>query len=120
MPASPVRIDAHGVTVAIKAVPGARRAGIGGVETDAAGQAWLRVAVTKHAEGGRANAALIRLIAREWRLPATSISIATGTRGRRKQLRIACDPTSVAERIRALAESSKRRTGRSAIASPPV
>lgn len=51
---------ADGATLAVRAQPGARRAGVMGVQDGA-----LKVAVTAPPEDGRANAALVELL-RDW------------------------------------------------------
>jgi uncharacterized protein YggU (UPF0235/DUF167 family) len=55
----------------------------------------LRVAVTAPPVENRANNALLRLLAREWRLPRGSLSIAGGPSSRNKLVRIAGDPTAL-------------------------
>ena len=42
----------------------------------------------QQAQGGNANAALIKLLAREWRLPAGALSVAKGARNRRKVIAV--------------------------------
>jgi hypothetical protein len=42
--------------------------------------------VSAPAEGGKANAALIRLLAKTWRLPKTAFTITAGPKSRRKTL----------------------------------
>ena len=43
-------------------------------------------------EGGKANAALLKLLAKTWKLPKTSLTIASGATSRRKVVHIAGDP----------------------------
>jgi uncharacterized protein YggU (UPF0235/DUF167 family) len=78
-----------GVRLAVKLTPKSARQGITGIERDAAGELWLRVKVRAVPEGGKANAALIRLLAKTWRLPASSITIASGAASRGKRLDLA-------------------------------
>ena len=51
-----------------------------------------QMTISVAAEGGKANAALIALLAREWHLPKRDIAIVVGMTDRRKLLHIACDP----------------------------
>lgn len=53
---------------------------------DTAGKPYLKVSVTAAAEGGKANAAVIKLLSKAWRLPKGAFSIAAGHTDRRKVL----------------------------------
>jgi uncharacterized protein (TIGR00251 family) len=86
-----VTIAAGGVRLRVRVTPRASAARIGGVELNDAGEAALKVYVTAAPEDGKANAALIRLLAKSWRLPKTSIEIAAGLTDRRKILHIEGD-----------------------------
>ncbi len=68
----------------MRLIPRARAERIDGIAADADGQPVLKAAVTAPPEQGRANAALIAVLAKAWRLPKSSISIAAGVTGRRK------------------------------------
>lgn len=82
---------AAGLAVSLRVTPNAARARIDGIAAEADGTEFLKVAVTATPEDGKANAAVIKLLAKEWRLPKTSLSIASGARSRRKTLVIAGD-----------------------------
>jgi hypothetical protein len=62
------------------------------------------VTVTAPAEGGKANRALIVLLARAWRLPKTSIDVVAGVHDRRKTLRISGDAHALALRLAPLVD----------------
>lgn len=85
---SPLENAGGRLRLSVRLQPGAGRNEAGGVELDAAGKAFLRVRVTEPPEGGKANRALIRLLAKAWRIPATSIAVVAGARDRRKILEI--------------------------------
>ena len=76
----------------VRLTPGASRDRIDGLLLEADGGAALKVAVTAVAEDGKANAALIGMLAREWKRPKSSISLASGASNRSKVLHIAGEP----------------------------
>jgi len=86
----------RGLRLKVKLTPKAARDRITGLERDTAGALWLGVTVCVIPAGGKANAALIRLLAKTWRLPASSIEIASGATARRKTLDLAGDATDLA------------------------
>lgn len=85
---SPLDTSGGRLRLAVRLQPGAGRNETGGVELDAAGKAFLRVRVTEPPEGGKANRALIKLLAKTWRLPASSMTVVAGAKDRRKTLEI--------------------------------
>ncbi len=87
--------------VALKVTPKAARAGVTGVETDAAGRAVLKVRVTAPPEGGKANAALVTLLAKAWKLPKGALKVIAGAKDRRKTLLVEGDPAELAPRLTA-------------------
>ncbi len=89
-----------GLRIALKVTPRAARAEIAGVETAAAGRAVLKVRVTEAPEGGKANAAVVKLLAKAWKLPKSALDIAAGAKVRRKTLLVTGDPDALAARLR--------------------
>ena len=96
---SPFTAAADGLKVALRVTPKAGRNRIDGVAADADGGAVLKVAVTAAPEGGKANAALIKLLAKEWRLPKTTLAIAGGAAARRKLLHVSGEPAELMSRL---------------------
>ncbi len=86
--ASPVTASVDGVRVAVRLTPRAGRNAVQGLAAEADGGSVLKVAVTAVPEDGKANAALIKLLAKEWRVPKGSIEIAAGATDRRKTLAV--------------------------------
>ncbi len=80
-----------GVRVRLKVTPRARRAGIAGLVSDADGSLRLKVAVAAAAADGQANAAVLALLADEWRFPRSTLAIQAGVADRRKTVRITGD-----------------------------
>ena len=97
----PVRVAEGGVEVAIRLTPRAGRNRIEAVVADAAGATAFKVSVTAPPEGGKANAALIALLAKAWRVPKTGIEVVAGAASRNKRLALAGDGPALAARIAA-------------------
>lgn len=94
-----------GVTVAVRAQPRARRTALtcsGGV---------LKAQVTAPAEDGRANAAVIDLLAATWRLPKSAFAVTRGATSRDKVLSIAGEPALLAAKITDWARESAESDG---------
>lgn len=70
-----------------------------GIVSDAESKAALKVAVTAVPEKGRANAALIALLAKAWRLPKSSFAVTGGQTSRRKTVTIAGDSKALMQRL---------------------
>jgi len=85
---SPLDVSGGRLRLAVRLQPGAGRNETGGVELDAAGKAFLRVRVTEPPEGGKANRALIKLLAKTWHIPPSCLQVVTGAKDRRKVLEI--------------------------------
>ena len=89
----PFSVVGDGVRVRIRLTPRASTNRIVGIMAEAEGGAALKIMVTAVAEGGKANAALLALLAREWRLPKRDFAIVAGVTDRRKLLHVAGDAT---------------------------
>jgi uncharacterized protein len=70
--------------VRLRVAPGARRAGVVGRH----GEAW-KVRVTQPAESGRANEAVVRLLADTLTLPRRSVTLVSGHSARDKIVEVA-------------------------------
>ncbi|MBC6440715.1 MAG: DUF167 domain-containing protein [Rhodospirillales bacterium] len=92
-------VTADRLRLSVRVQHGATHDEIAGIALDDAGNAFLMVRVTRLSEGGRANRAVIKLLARFWRLPAPSIGVARGQRDRPKVLEIG-GGSAVAQTIR--------------------
>ena len=85
--------------MAVHLTPKASRAAIVGVfDVPGAGQA-LRVKVTAAPEKGKANAALLKLLAKAWRVAPSLLKLVSGGKDRRKRVLLEGDP---AERMKEL------------------
>jgi uncharacterized protein len=93
---------ADGVRVAVRLSPRAGADRLDGVARLADGRAVLQVSVNAPPFEGRANEALLRLLAKEWRLPRRDLALAAGGKSRRKSVHVAGDPAALLARLGAL------------------
>jgi len=84
---------ATGVTVELRVQPRARRSAL------EASPSALKAAIAAPPVDGKANAALVALLAESWRLPKSAFAIAKGTTSRTKKVSIAGEPSVIADRI---------------------
>lgn len=96
---SPFAAAADGVRVAIRLTPGAGRNRVVGLARGPDGGVALKATVTAAPEAGKANAALIRLLAKEWKVAKTRISVARGASSRRKMLHLRGDTTALLDKL---------------------
>lgn len=87
----------EGVIVTVKVTPRARHEDITAAGPDAA----VRVRVTAPAEGGKANAAVIALLAKRWDVPKSTIEIAAGASGRLKRVLVRGEPAALLRHLSA-------------------
>ncbi len=98
-PPDPFTRSKDGVDIAIRVTPRASRARIGALAAEADGTPVIRVSVTAAPDGGKANDAVIRLLAKAWRVPKTSLSVVSGATGRRKTIHAAGDADDLSRRL---------------------
>jgi hypothetical protein len=84
-----------GVIVSIRLQPGAGANRIDGVEEMADGRRRLRVRVTAAPEKGKANKAMIKLLAKQWKWPAGSLQVVGGRSSRDKTIAVAGEPAAL-------------------------
>jgi uncharacterized protein (TIGR00251 family) len=97
----------QGLRLEILVQPGAGKNAIEGVREEAEGGAVLKLRVTAPPEGGKANAALIKLLAKTLRLPKSAFEIVKGASARRKSLTVEGDAKLLAPRFDAFLNSLK-------------
>ena len=98
----PVRAFSDHIRLSLRLTPNASRDLVEGTEATDDGDLWLRARVTAVPEDGKANKALIQLIAKWLRVPKSSISIQSGETARKKILRIEGEPEDLMNRINTL------------------
>jgi uncharacterized protein (TIGR00251 family) len=96
----PFSAAAEGVRLAVRLTPKASVERIIGLADEADGGVVLKVAVTAAPENGKANVALVKLLARAFRLPPRDISVVRGLTDRRKVVAVAGTPAELAARLR--------------------
>lgn len=79
------------MTVELRAQPRARRTAL-----ECSTQGGLKAAVTAPAEDGKANTAVIALLAAEWHLPRSAFDVMRGMAARDKVLSISGEPAALA------------------------
>ena len=99
-PPLPVRATADGVVLGVRLTPKSSRDEILGIETFG-GVSVLKARVRALPEEGRANDALVKLIAKWLGVPPSTVSVAQGGKSRLKQVRIEGDADSLLARIAA-------------------
>ena len=91
-----LRATAAGVTLAVRAQPGAKKTAITGVYGDGA-NAQLKIAVHAPPLEGRANVALIAFLAATFALPKNAVEMVTGELSRSKVFLLRGVPLAQAE-----------------------
>jgi len=97
--ASPVTPVADGVRIRLRVQPRARRNRVDGLVAEADGGRALKVAVTAAPESGAANDAVIALLAGEWGLAKSALTLVAGAADRRKIVKLAGDPQRLARQL---------------------
>jgi hypothetical protein len=98
----PWRVSGDAVLLSLRLTPRSSKEALEGVETLADGRSVLKARVRAVPEDGKANLALLRLLADQLDLPIRSLSLATGATGRTKVIRIEGAPESTLARLAAL------------------
>jgi hypothetical protein len=91
-----------GLRVAVRLTPRAKADRLLAIAVAADGKRMVKASVTAPPEDGRANEALLRLLARVWRLPRRDLTIVAGAASRSKTVCIAGDPLQLSSRLSAL------------------
>ena len=102
MTALPFRAIPDGVRLAVRVTPNAGADRIEGVEIRDDGGAVLRIRVSAVPDRGKANAAVIALLAKALGVPKSDITLVAGDTARLKTLEIAGPPEALTARLAAL------------------
>lgn len=85
----PWRIEPDRLVLFVRLTPKGGRDAVDGVEAGADGKPHLKIRVSAPPEDGRANAALVALLAKTLGVPKSSVSILSGQTSRIKQVAVA-------------------------------
>jgi|SRR5437868_5957327 len=94
-----IQIRANGVSVRVRLTPKGGRDAVEGWETDSSGTSHLKARVRAAPESGKANAALIELIARILDVSRSSVTITGGEKARLKIVAITGDTSALATKL---------------------
>lgn len=98
----PYRIVGDYVRLSVRLTPNGGRDAVEGVEVNGDGEAHVKVRVTAVPEKGKANKALIALLAKRLGMAKSSIEIASGDTARQKNLRLYGEPEVLIAKLTAL------------------
>lgn len=101
MSGSPFARVADGARVTLRVTPGASRTAITGLADTVSGGRALKVSVTVVAEGGKANDAVIKFLAKTLRVAKSSLTLIAGHTDRNKIIHISGDPEDLMSRLAA-------------------
>ena len=93
----------NGAQIFLRVTPSAKRNEISGLWTGADGEQRLAVKVTAPPDKGKANAAVVKLLAHALRLPKSSLTVASGETSRLKTVAIVGSGANLAAALIALA-----------------
>ncbi len=96
---TPFKPVADGVRIAVRLTPKASRNAIAGMAPSGQGETVLKVMVTAVPEAGKANEALIKLLAKQWGIAKSSISLVAGATDRNKIVHVAGDAADLMARL---------------------
>ena len=89
----------NGVRLSIRLTPKASADRLQGIAADSDGNRRLKVQVRALPEDGKANAALLKLLAKTFKCPKTSLTVVSGATDRNKVVDIHGDPKDLSARI---------------------
>jgi len=89
---SSLETTSEGIRFAVRLTPRGGRDGVEGWQTDSNGREYLKVRVRAAAEAGKANAALVELLAKWLDVPRACVAIMRGEKARLKIIGVRGDP----------------------------
>jgi len=96
-----------GVRIRVRVAPRAAANRVAGIAADGAGGRLLKLQVTAPPDGGKANKAVIALLAGEWKVAKSAIDIVRGKTERTKTLIVSGDAEELTARLIEWAKDQK-------------
>jgi uncharacterized protein YggU (UPF0235/DUF167 family) len=103
-----------GLLVEVRLTPRGGRDALDGIETLADGRTVLKARVRAAPEDGKANAALLQLVAAAAGLPASRAAIVAGATARLKRIRLSGEPAALLKALSSPEIQNGRSSGRGA------
>lgn len=100
----PIKRGKDGARLLVQLTPKASANEITGITESADGTRRLKVRLTAVPEKGKANKALVKLLAKEFHLPRTSMEIVSGASARAKEVLVKGDETAMVAALRSWLE----------------
>ena len=100
---------AGGIRLRLKVQPKARHEGILGLAPEVEGGTALKVAVNAPPEDGKANAAVMALLADQLGVAKAAVSVVAGATDRRKLVEIRGEPAALQAKLAALLQKFERK-----------
>ncbi|HHK75008.1 MAG TPA: DUF167 domain-containing protein [Rhizobiales bacterium] len=110
-PAPVFSVLSDGLRLSIRLTPKSSRDAIDGVVALADGQKVLRARVRAVPEKGKANTALIRLLAKTLKLPRSQVTLASGATSRIKTVKLEGDPARLRPGVETMLSRLAQETG---------
>ena len=102
MAGRPYRLGPDGLSLFLRVTPNAGKDTVEGVEIRDDGTAVLRIRVKAVPDKGKANAAVVALLAKALGVPKTAMSVTSGETSRMKTVAVAGDAPGLVARLAAL------------------
>ena len=95
----PFRICEGGLRIYIRLTPKGKKNALNALMADAEGQMAFKISITAVPEKGKANAQLIKFLAKEWHVAKSDIEITAGEMDRHKTLLLKGDAKPLQQRL---------------------
>jgi uncharacterized protein (TIGR00251 family) len=108
----PWRPSIGGMSISLRVTPRGGRDAVDGIETLSDGRPVLKVRVRAIADGGEANAAVVKLLAKTLSVPQAKVVLVSGATSRLKQVEVAGDARELVDKLTAACEANDKRKDR--------